>query len=98
MSMHKGETAAVTGELILFDGACIFCSGFAHFLFRFDRTRRFQFVTAQSETGRALSVIGFVPRKISDTVYDFIARNRYSISGKRACPLPSPALKARLVE
>lgn len=41
-------------DLIVFDATCIFCSGFARFMARFDRKDRFRFVTAQSETGRAL--------------------------------------------
>ena len=43
-------------DLIVFDGDCIFCSGFARFMARFDRLARFRFVIAQSETGRALYV------------------------------------------
>lgn len=41
-------------DLIVFDGTCIFCSGFARFMARYDRKARFRFVTAQSETGRVL--------------------------------------------
>jgi predicted DCC family thiol-disulfide oxidoreductase YuxK len=41
-------------DLIVFDATCIFCSGFARFMHRRDAARRFRFVTAQSETGRAL--------------------------------------------
>lgn len=43
-----------TGDLIVFDGDCIFCSRFAGFVSRHDRDGRFRFVTAGSETGRAL--------------------------------------------
>ncbi|HHI71621.1 MAG TPA: DUF393 domain-containing protein [Rhodobacteraceae bacterium] len=41
-------------DLIVFDGTCIFCSGFARFMARYDRKARFSFVTAQSEKGREL--------------------------------------------
>ena len=41
-------------DLIVFDGTCIFCSGFARFMARNDRKARFRFVTAQSEKGRVL--------------------------------------------
>jgi len=41
-------------DLIVFDGTCIFCSGFARFMAKHDRKARFRFVTAQSGTGRAL--------------------------------------------
>jgi predicted DCC family thiol-disulfide oxidoreductase YuxK len=41
-------------DLIVFDRTCIFCSGFARFMHRRDTAHRFMFVTAQSDTGRAL--------------------------------------------
>ncbi len=41
-------------DLIVFDGLCVFCSAFARFVARHDGAGRFRFVTAQSETGRAL--------------------------------------------
>ncbi|MFG1370914.1 DCC1-like thiol-disulfide oxidoreductase family protein [Xanthobacter oligotrophicus] len=41
-------------DLIVFDGVCVFCSGFARFIVRYDRKQRFRFVVAQSEAGRAL--------------------------------------------
>lgn len=43
-----------TQDLIVFDGACVFCSGLARFIARHDHKRRFLFVTAQSAPGRAL--------------------------------------------
>jgi predicted DCC family thiol-disulfide oxidoreductase YuxK len=43
-----------TQNFIVFDGTCVFCSGFARFIARHDRKRRFLFVTAQSAPGRAL--------------------------------------------
>lgn len=39
-------------DLIVFDGTCVFCSGFARFVVKWDKTKRFQFVTAHSPTGR----------------------------------------------
>ncbi len=45
-----------SGDLIVFDAACIFCSGFARFLDRHDTGRRFRFVRAQSPTGRELYI------------------------------------------
>jgi predicted DCC family thiol-disulfide oxidoreductase YuxK len=40
--------------LIVFDGICVLCSGFAKFVVRFDRGRKFRFTTAQSQLGEAL--------------------------------------------
>jgi hypothetical protein len=41
-------------DLIVFDGTCVFCSGFAQFMTRHDTARRFRFVTAHSPTGQDL--------------------------------------------
>jgi predicted DCC family thiol-disulfide oxidoreductase YuxK len=127
-------------DLIVFDATCIFCSGFARFMHKRDTARRFLFVTAQSDTGRALyrrysldpddmttnivimddvahtrmqafaaamRALGgpwrlaawpaLLPRRLGDWIYDRIARNRY-VFGRRACPVPSPDMKARLIE
>jgi predicted DCC family thiol-disulfide oxidoreductase YuxK len=40
--------------LILFDGVCVLCNGFARFVARRDEAARFRFAQAQSELGRAL--------------------------------------------
>jgi len=43
-----------------------------------------------------LAVFRLVPRPLRDAVYDFIARNRLRILGRReACYLPTPAERAR---
>lgn len=129
-----------SGDLIVFDGTCIFCSGFARFMARHDRAGAFRFVTAQSPLGRSLylahgldpdlmatnivltggrahvklqafaaamgrlgwpwrglALLGRLPPRISDPLYDMIARNRYRF-GRQACVLPDQTLKARLIE
>lgn len=40
--------------LIVFDGVCVLCSGFARTVVRLDREERFRFTTAQSALGEAL--------------------------------------------
>ncbi|OHV86281.1 thiol-disulfide oxidoreductase DCC family protein [Mesorhizobium sp. ORS 3428] len=40
--------------LIVFDGVCVFCSGFVRMVVRLDREKRFRFATAQSPLGEAL--------------------------------------------
>lgn len=128
------------GDLIVFDGACVACSGFARLVARADRAGRFRFVTAQSPLGRALyrrhgldpdametnivvvegrahlrlyafaaamgalgwpwralAVTGLIPRVLADPLYALIARTRL-LWGRRTCPLPSAALRGRLVE
>lgn len=41
-------------DLIVFDGVCVLCNGFARFVHRHDRAGTFRFATAQSPTGRAV--------------------------------------------
>jgi len=48
---HK---AALPDRLVVFDGVCVLCSVFARFILRFDRAKRFRFVTAQSPLGESL--------------------------------------------
>ena len=40
--------------LIVFDGVCVFCSGFVQLILKLDREKRFRFATAQSPLGGAL--------------------------------------------
>lgn len=40
--------------IIVFDGECIFCSGWVNFVLRHDRQGRYRFITAQSPLGEAL--------------------------------------------
>jgi predicted DCC family thiol-disulfide oxidoreductase YuxK len=40
--------------IIVFDGVCVLCTGWARFALRHDRAGRFRFLPAQSDLGRAL--------------------------------------------
>jgi predicted DCC family thiol-disulfide oxidoreductase YuxK len=40
--------------VIVFDGHCVLCSGFAQFILKHDRDGRFRLLAAQSDLGRAL--------------------------------------------
>lgn len=40
--------------ILVFDGHCVLCSGFARFLMRHDKRRRFRLLAAQSGLGAAL--------------------------------------------
>ena len=46
---------------------------------------------------RVLALAGLLPRLLADPLYALIARTRLRW-GRRACPLPSAALRGRLVE
>jgi len=55
--MRDGDpTAGEDDGLILFDGICVFCSGWVRFVVRHDRARRFRFLPIQSERGRDMAV------------------------------------------
>lgn len=40
--------------VIIFDGHCVFCSGWARFVLKHDRTRRYRLIIAQTPLGTAL--------------------------------------------
>ncbi|WP_234995142.1 thiol-disulfide oxidoreductase DCC family protein [Ruegeria meonggei] len=43
-----------SGDLIVFDGECVLCSGFFRFMVAQDTAQRFRFATAQSPLGQRL--------------------------------------------
>lgn len=53
--------------LIVFDGVCVFCSGFVHLVMRLDHDKRFRFATAQSPLGEALFRAHGLPTDIYET-------------------------------
>ena len=52
-----------------------------------------------SGTYSLLGYLNFIPNVIKNTVYDYIAKNRYKWYGKKeACMVPTPELKAKFLE
>ncbi|RWA64723.1 DCC1-like thiol-disulfide oxidoreductase family protein [Mesorhizobium sp.] len=49
-----GRASDADRPLIVFDGVCVFCSGFVQMIVKLDRDKRFRFATAQSPFGEAL--------------------------------------------
>lgn len=48
---------------------------------------------------RAAGIFRIIPRFISDALYDFIARNRYRVFGrKESCMVPSAEIRSRFLE
>jgi len=63
-------------------------------------TKMASFTAAMKSLGwplEALTVLDLLPRRVTDWLYDRIAFNRYRF-GRRSCPLPSSALKERLLD
>lgn len=127
--------------ILVFDGECMFCSGWVNFVLRHDRQGRYRFITAQSPLGQALyrhygldsrdyetnmliadgivylksegslrlaaglgfpwklaGVLRLIPKSIRDPLYEWIARNRYRIAGRRnTCFVPLPEHRARFL-
>lgn len=45
-----------------------------------------------------LGYLNFIPNSIKNIVYDYIAKNRYKLYGKKeACMIPTPELKAKFL-
>lgn len=126
---------------LLFDAECVVCSGWVHFVLRWDKRGTIRIGAVQSEGGRALltfagldpddidtmlfvergvpyarssavlravryfrfpwpllSVGLLVPAFLRDWVYDRIAKNRYSLFGKKElCLIPAPEHRARFL-
>ena len=83
--------------IIIFDGKCVLCSGFARFVLTHDRRRRFRLLPAQTPLGTALfpwSLVGawrVMPLGWRDAMYNLIARNRLRWFGTRdICMLSVP--------
>ena len=48
---------------------------------------------------RAAGILRIVPAVVRDWAYDLFARHRYRLFGRYdACPLPSPAVRARFID
>lgn len=46
----------------------------------------------------AIGILEWIPEKFRDSVYDFIAKNRYRWYGKQdSCMIPTPELKAKFL-
>jgi predicted DCC family thiol-disulfide oxidoreductase YuxK len=127
--------------IIIFDGHCVLCSGWANFVLRHDRSGKYRLLAAQSPLGRALYVhlgldpddyqtnilladgiawlksegsirmaegLGFpwamaaafrvLPLSIRDWLYEFVARNRFRLFGRReVCYIPALRFRDRFL-
>jgi len=86
---HQADVAAIAPllqdgvtHLIVFDGACVLCNGFARFVARYDRLGVFYFTTAQGPLGQALYAALGLPAN------DFTT-NLVIVDGKPHCKMAS---------
>ncbi|WIO74566.1 DCC1-like thiol-disulfide oxidoreductase family protein [Porticoccaceae bacterium LTM1] len=55
-------------KVVLFDGVCKLCSGWAKFLIRFDRHRKIKLATVQSGVGREILTFYGLPQDTYETM------------------------------
>lgn len=72
--LKPGET------VVLFDGVCKLCNGWARFLIRYDRQRRVRLATVQSPEGQALLAWAGMPLDEFDTMAVIRDRNYWERS------------------
>lgn len=65
-ALPPGVSAA--DRIILFDGVCKLCNGWARFLIRFDRSRRFKLASVQSPEGQAILQWFGMPTDVFETM------------------------------
>ena len=71
--------------IIIFDGYCALCTGWAAFVLRHDHRHRYRLLTAQSELGRALYVhYGLNPEDYETNILS--ARRDSSLSSSASWP------------
>jgi predicted DCC family thiol-disulfide oxidoreductase YuxK len=70
--LHPGET------VVLFDGTCKLCNGWARFIIDHDRDHRIELATVQSPAGQALLGWAGLPRHEFNTIV-LIADNRFYV-------------------
>lgn len=141
MNMLDTFSELTDRKIIVFDGECVLCSGFFHFVVKRDPKGMFNFIIAQSDLGEALyqhyglkgddyktnlviingqlyqdldalaavlreigglwrlaAWVSYLPGPVKKFLYNRIARNRYSLFGRRdSCYMPTPELKARFL-
>lgn len=127
--------------IIIFDGYCALCSGWAKFVLRHDKSETYRLLAAQSPLGtaiyihygldsthyetnillaeglvwlksegsirmaeglgfpwRAAAIFRLLPLRMRDTLYNWVARNRFVWFGRReSCYLPNESDKNRFL-
>jgi len=86
---HIGIDPKITDSIILYE------SGIAYYY------KSEAALKIASQLGGFYSFLGsfnFLPKKINDSIYDYIAKNRYKWYGKKEdCMIPTPELKAKFL-
>lgn len=86
---HLGIDVSKTDSIILYE------PGWAYY---YKAEAAMKIAGSLSGPASTLSVFSFLPKGLSNSVYDFIARNRYKWYGKKdACMIPTPEIKAKFL-
>jgi len=101
-SLHRPTPAPLLapGEtVVLFDGVCKLCNGWAKFLIRHDRSQRVRLATVQSPEGQALLAWAGLPVDAFDTMavirdHHYWVRSEAFFAVVALLPAPWPALRA----
>jgi len=87
-------------RVVLFDGVCKLCNGWARFLIRFDRRKRFKLATVQSPEGQAILRFFGMPTGHFETMLLVEGARRFTKSSafiRVAARLPFPWPAAAVV-
>lgn len=85
-----GVDTSKTDSIILYD------PGVAYYI---KSTAALEIMKDLSGFYKILRIFKFLPEKLRDIVYDFVAKNRYKWYGKKeSCMIPTPELKAKFLD
>lgn len=95
----RPETSTDADGVWVFDGVCNFCSGSVRLALALERSDAvIALVRRLPAPWRWLAAARVVPKARRDAGYDWIARNRYRLMGKRReCMIPSPEVRAGFI-
>jgi predicted DCC family thiol-disulfide oxidoreductase YuxK len=90
MTATPAPQALAVGEpdLVVFDGVCVLCNGFARFVHRHDQAGAFRFATAQSPAGQAAYRSASLSPEAIDTI---LVRRQGKVLQKSAAVLAAVA-------
>jgi len=80
MDIEQLEKLSHTNPIILYDGQCILCNKFIHFIERNDRQNKFRYLQLQNELGKQVIEKAALKNAEEDTAYLLYKSNYYDRS------------------